>query len=601
MKKIILTFGLLSLAACTSSKGLESSTAYQPPEDHYQARRGLASVEGRAPASQYDVAQTDYLDQNWSEDARQKFYWTPQGSHLMPYNWAKAMENADNQQAFMTSQNLARFGFIPQAKSAKNPDGLPIGFTKDGTVSNPQFGMNCAACHTSEVYFKNRAIRIEGGPGAVDFQKFVYEMDRSIFKTAEDEAKFRRFAERVYGSLPEADTQKAKLRSDLAELVKERAAWQKRNHSSVEYGMGRNDAFGVIFNQVLDRDLGIPENAREPNAPVSYPVVWDAHQHDIVQWIGIARNNLEEKGPLSRNLGQVLGVFGHSNVGQRTKILKGYCSTARRQNLEVLEGQMKTLTSPKWPEQILGTLDASKVASGKRIYESKCMGCHSGVNDRDPNRVIHAKMIPVKKIGTDAKVATNAAYRTAKTGSLEGLKVLVAKGRKMKAEEPAANVLRHVVAGSMIGTISPLTCGRDPDDHTGAAQTFVKGWFGIAKASVEKLLTKQVEEVDAGPELFMVYKARPLNGAWASAPYLHNGSVKNMYEMLLPAKQRSQKFATGCQEVDVKNVGFECEPGKIGTSVYDASVNGNSNAGHEIATDLSEDDRMAVLEYIKSI
>ena len=286
MKKLIFALSALSLSACTSSKGLESTTAYQPPEDNYQARRGVAS----STSSPYDVVQTEYLNQNWNESARQAFYWTPQGSHLMPYNWAKAMENADNQQAFLTSPNLARFGFIPQAKSAVNPDGLPIGFTKDGTVASPQLGMNCAACHTSEVYFKNRAIRIEGGPGAVDFQNFVYEMDRSIFKTAEDEAKFRRFAERLYGSSPESDTQKAKLKADLAEVVKERAAWQRRNHSSVAYGMGRNDAFGVIFNQVLDRDLGIPENAREPNAPVSYPVVWDAHQADIVQWIGIARS-----------------------------------------------------------------------------------------------------------------------------------------------------------------------------------------------------------------------------------------------------------------------------------------------------------------------
>src|SRR6185295_9106772 len=164
---------------------------------------------------------------------------------------------------------------------------------------------------------------------------------------------------------------------------------------------GRNDAFGIIFNQVLAKDLKrskggvvIRENGREPNAPVSYPVLWDTPYHDIVQWIGIARSNLEDKGPLSRNIGQVLGVFGHVNFDEETKILGGYCSSAKRTNLEGLENEVKALWSSKWPEQILGAIKPEKASEGRKVFQASCVRCHGEVDRRDPQRIIHANMVP---------------------------------------------------------------------------------------------------------------------------------------------------------------------------------------------------------------
>src|SRR4030095_14281120 len=52
------------------------------------------------------------------------------------------------------------------------------------------------------------------------------------------------------------------------------------------------------------------------------------------------------------------------------------------------------------------------------------------------------------------------------------------------------------------------------------------------------------------------YKARPLNGIWATAPYLHNGSVRNLYELLLPAEERTTTFYVGRREVHPASVGF---------------------------------------------
>jgi len=96
-----------------------------------------------------------------------------------------------------------------------------------------------------------------------------------------------------------------------------------------------------------------------------------------------------------------------------------------------------------------------------------------------------------------------------------------------------------------------------------------------------------------------VYKARPLNGIWATAPYLHNGSIPNLDELLKPAADRSPKFHVGSREFDPTRVGFQTDKGFL----FDTSLPGNSNQGHEYGTDDMKDDqkRAALLEYLKSL
>lgn len=567
------------------------------------------NISERVPASgSPDVRHTTYLSQNWDQASRQKFYFGAQGSHLMPYDWAKAMENEDDQKSFLTSANLSRFGYIPQAPTAENPDGLPVGFTRDSHQKKAQLGINCAACHTSEITYRGNVIRVDGGASLSDFQGFVNSMDKAIYATAADEAKFNRFAARVLGNKDSEDGRN-QLRKELHELLSQRKAWQELNGTKMQYGHGRNDAFGIIFNQVLAKDLkhekgGAPirQNAREPNAPVSYPVLWDAPNHDIVQWIGIARNNLEEKGPLSRNIGQVLGVFGYVNFDQETKFLKGYCSSAKRSNLEMLENQVKTLWSPKWPEAVLGAIDQAKAKAGRKHFEARCVKCHTETNREDPKRIIKASMVPISVVKTDLKVAAAAANRTALTGQLKGKKLSVAEGRPMEAIEPASVVLRHAVAGALVGSISFLTCSGDIET---SRDTIITGWRNVVRKSAAGLFTKAEmekagtmdERLAANRELFMRYKARPLNGIWSSAPFFHNGSVKSLREVLLPASERSKTFSLGCSDFDPASVGLDCSGGPV----FDTSVDGNGNGGHEFGASLSEAERGELLEYLKTL
>ena len=55
------------------------------------------------------------------------------------------------------------------------------------------------------------------------------------------------------------------------------------------------------------------------------------------------------------------------------------------------------------------------------------------------------------------------------------------------------------------------------------------------------------------------YEARVLHGIWATAPYLHNGSVPSLWELLKPAKERKPTFKVGSRVFDPKNVGYDTE------------------------------------------
>jgi hypothetical protein len=100
----------------------------------------------------------------------------------------------------------------------------------------------------------------------------------------------------------------------------------------------------------------------------------------------------------------------------------------------------------------------------------------------------------------------------------------------------------------------------------------------------------------------LAYKARRLDGIWATAPYLHNGSVPNLYQLLLPAKDRMKKFFVGTREFDPVNVGFTTD-NQDNTFEFDASLPGNSNAGHDTyGTDsLTDEQRWQLVEYLKTL
>jgi len=100
------------------------------------------------------------------------------------------------------------------------------------------------------------------------------------------------------------------------------------------------------------------------------------------------------------------------------------------------------------------------------------------------------------------------------------------------------------------------------------------------------------------------YANHPLDGIWLRAPYLHNGSVPTLRDLLKPEAQRPAIFYRGNDVYDQRNVGFvstEAQRGDKYFYKFDTRDRGNGNGGHLYGIDLSEADKDALLEYLKTL
>jgi cytochrome c5 len=516
------------------------------------------------------------LDQGWTADVQQRFWFTDQGTQILLYPWFLALEQADSDALFRTDNNMERLGYLPERPSSYNPDGLPIGFvaTRDPTTKQQWFGLTCAACHTGQIKYQGHIARVDGGPTLADFNGFLDEVLAALQATVKDDVKFQRFAQRVLDGKT-GDTEVNRLRTGVNSQIAFLSDRIRLNHPPYPAGHGRVDAFGNIFNEVFVRDLNIPENKVPPSAPVSYPFLWDTPQHDVVQWNGAAPN--AGIGPLLRNIGEVLGVFGNVTVDHRPSLVRGLKSTINVRNLSKLEGWLHDLWSPQWPEQILPQIDSAQAARGKAHYDRYCVSCHAPIKRNDPRRRVNAVMTRVAVLGTDPTMAQNAAQRITKTGILEGTREMIIVGNHLGPVEPGTKVGPVVAAGVALG--HPLQ----------ALQAIKAGMRRYHRA-------RKAQPFDP-----LSYKARSLNGIWATAPYLHNGSVPNLWQLLQPVSGRDNVFYVGSYEFDPKHVGFLSTAETNGFR-FDAQLPGNSNAGHEYGThELTDEQKWELIEYLKTL
>jgi len=88
-----------------------------------------------------------------------------------------------------------------------------------------------------------------------------------------------------------------------------------------------------------------------------------------------------------------------------------------------------------------------------------------------------------------------------------------------------------------------------------------------------------------------------LAGVWARSPFLHNGSVRTMEQLLSPPATRAKTFQRGSRIYDTAAVGYTDE----GTYKFDTTSTGNSNAGHDYGTDLSSEQKHDLMEYLKTL
>ena len=553
------------------------------------------------------------LEQGWSDRDRTMFYTTSQGSQLLPYSWYLALEQPGGGAPF-NADHLARYGYLENRVS--NPDNLPLGFVKD--LEQDQIGLTCAACHTNEVRFGTTTWRIEGGPTDADTWAFLFDLGVSLAETAASPSsdRFKRFAAKVN---TRTKTPEAALYAELKKFSEYFTRFIDSSRTDDPWGRARIDAFGMIFNRATGIDLNDWNNTAKPNAPVSVPFLWDTHWHNVVQWNGSAPNTLAFHR-LGRNVGEVLGVFASADIRRRTLPTVSVRTSARRANLLKIEHLLGSLRSPRWPAE-LPAIDTMLAAQGQGLYDTYCVGCHA-ITPRDrPLQRMTVSMSPISEIGTDPMMAMNARDRVAKSGIFEGVRVPLLTGTPTPAEVPSVELTLRVAVGAILappslrslreqaeadegGLLEDLKA--DQDDNEKESRDGIRGRrdrLADLREAAGQLAQLHREETRK-----LQYKARPLDGIWATGPYLHNGSVPTLNDLLKPENQRPARFFVGNREFDPKNVGF-ANARSEGSFEFDTTKPGNRNTGHGAYRpkgggpphEFTEAERMALVEYMKTL
>lgn len=621
-----LLIAALMLTACAEKQEDKVKEETTPPAEDTTGY--VDTGESSAPAEPGELV---WLEQGWNENDRMTFYNTSQGSQFMPYSWFLALEQAGNNKPFRAAENIKRLGYIPQDKDPTfNRDGLPIGFVKDdipedflsgsGAMHKSRLssgeqdlhsnyrtwlGFTCAACHTSEIVYDNKTLRIDGGPPLSDFQSLIEGMSAALTATVKGDAKMARFADHVMAGASN-DVEQKRLKAEVTAFLAWLDNYIQINYGGLTtpYGYGRLDAFGAILNRVTSSFTGIPANARPSNAPVSYPFLWNTSQLSWVQWNGSANNHI------GRNVGEVCGVFAHVVVNTPNEAER-FDSSARIRNLFELEELMAGLESPKW-DAPLPPIDQAKAEKGKALYAENCVGCH-GIRDAEgnfpmtaPNQLgkqfIKINMVGLKKIGTDPLMVMNFVNENFNVDP--GIVYNYFPDPLKEKYKPGDKVQRGAMLTVVVGAV--------------IQKQFIAE--RVDKEMQARLAGYHVPEEKGGPAPPNLggYKARPLNGIWATAPYLHNGSVPNLDQLLRPEEERVKSFSVGSWEFDAVKVGFK--PSRDGNEFKFNTVDtqgrpipGNMNAGHTGERHTStkgkngewqtytDEERAQLIEYLKTL
>ena len=587
-----------------------------------QARAQPGDAGAAAPA-------VTYTEQGWSPADRNTFYTTSQGSRMMPYAWFKALRRLDVDQPF-AADKLQRYGYLPNDPSpGSNPEGLPVGFVIDGPVASGHLGMTCAACHTGQLEYRRdgvtRALRLDGAPANADFQQFLTDLLAASRATLTQPDRFEAFARAVLGAGYTA-AKAAQVKDDFGKWVAQFGEFMDKSlPATTPWGPGRLDAFGMIFNRVVARDLGVVANFKTADAPVSYPFLWNASRQDRTQWNGGVPNGLYIHA-LGRNTGEVFGVFADFAPRRllpptplKPAVIDYKRNSVKFDGLQTLEEKIAGLRPPPWPRDLFG-LDESLAALGKPLFEAHCSSCHAVQASVD---VPGAWRTPVLPVGTDPKMVLNST-RMSDAGLLDGaLMPPPAIGARIGNPAKAGDLLANTVVGTLLAeaVLSPpgqmarsgvfRALRKDfaenlPGEHF---DTLLDPKLSVAAKreamiKIRAFINARLSNMFNPPPAVAgaAYESRVLNGIWATAPYLHNGSVPNLWELLKPAKERRTTFMVGSRVFDPRNVGYDADQSPFRNGRFVAEpANGNGNGGHEYGTKLTEDERWAIIEYLKTL
>ncbi|MBY0415619.1 MAG: hypothetical protein K2Q18_15705 [Bdellovibrionales bacterium] len=358
-------------------------------------------------------------------------------------------------------------------------------------------------------------------------------------------------------------------------------------------GYGRTDAFGRISNATVRLRSYI-----KLTAPVSLPPMYG------MKYKAFFHYNANTNSLVSRNVGQAfgLGAIVTGDLDEKGKLLD---STVNVHNLIELEKLINKVPVPEFvkffPNQ---NINKEQIVKGCEVYLTKCVQCHEANPERvgPTNSLIDHKMIEADIINTDKEYTKNISKAAL---GLPFRKALFDFNDKVKDGYYAKNGI-------------DLALQKEYAQEETRGPEFFRDTFLGENRFAEKSISEYGNIIKGKS-----FVARHLSGVWSAAPFLHNGSVPNLYELLLPEVKRSKKFIVGNLNYDIALLGFKSTlqdhpyfKDKLKWKLmsddpcydvndpfcFDTTLVGNSNVGHSPAMyggELKNSEKMALIEFLK--
>ncbi len=537
------------------------------------------------------------IDQGWSARRTNQVYHEYAGSQIMPLAWFLALELPTSQELLV--DNARAYGLLePRYKSVPAAGPLPVGFTvgddeETGVLYGDKrwVGMNCAACHTAVLNIDGNEVVIEGAPSRIHLHKLQGDLAQAMRVTLDDPAKFARFRAR------QEPGKRANLRGYMERFVSDFSRHIRLNHSKdgrpLNYGPGRMDGKGGPVNEMvcnLERlgdlnlrgQLMIPSNCRDSHPPADIPYLWGMTENEWSNYTADAHS------AFGRNLGAMNGGFGREWVEAGENGRPVFRSSVSLQGLVNIDRWYDELESPDWRKlqrlRLVPAIDADKAARGRRHYEQHCMGCHAIQPEFTPPNIYGYSYWRVG-VHTPAQVGTDPGLVDAEYGRTAVLPESIVPWYKKDMGDDSVSPGNLVLASQY----RKFTIIREIKD------LFEREGLNL----LDMLRASQCRDSRVQP--VRGYRSRSLEGVIFTAPFLHNGSVPTLDDLMKPASQRPRTFRVGCRNYDITKMGYRCLSTAENGYIIDTREPGNSNAGHEYGTGLNAQERGEVIEFMKTL
>lgn len=571
-------------------------------------------VEGQVTSSKKFISTNEHnrtveLEVGLNSEEEMLWRYLDEGSGFLPLNFFYALKDHKTGKPFI--EVLPRFGFVPSPSNSSN---LPIGLTT-GQLSAAQsnslyLGTNCAVCHSGMYTYQGTAMVIDGAPNILDFEAFFNELEKSFLKTVSSPSKLYQLIHDLMkrehnpdkeGELFEVHPSVLQVFSDMHTATDGQAlaATKKNIESGLHKAYQSKPEQGKNILEKLANEITLPtssaynwseerlhylkksisnfhkdiafikehinrlskvkksfigETVAGPGRADSFDAIWDL----LVQKNQLIPMAAPVSIPQLFNYNQFKWVHWDGNTSsilerdyaQAIALGASYNpdnseSSVLPLNIMNLELVARKIRVPKWPNKILGSIDLEKAARGKAIFSKNCLSCHA-----------EESLTPVAEVGTDPQRAVNFA-------------------RLEHDGKSYATILAEL--GRKVVEVSLKSHNIDTTNLTPIKHSKSSAW-----------------------RVTNAYHSRPLDGIWASPPYLHNGSVPTLWDLLTPASERPKEFLVG-RELDPIKVGINSITQTGDEWVFKVEETGNSNQGHEFGVEMSDEEKWSLIEYLKTL